>query len=47
MYGFGYPGVFVWAVLLPVSFAFVIYNGAKRKLLDNVFFIQSWGFFYN
>ena len=47
MYGLGWPGVFIWAILFPISFFLVVYNAAKKNNLDNYFFKSSWGFFYN
>jgi len=47
MYGLGWPGVFTWAIMLPLVFAYVIHGGAKKGKLDNIFFKNSWGYFYN
>lgn len=47
MYVLGWPGVFIWAVFFPLTFLYVVYHGKARGKLNNIFFRNSWGFFYN
>ena len=36
-----------WMFVLPLSFLYILWDGNSRNLLENIFFRQSWGFFYN
>ncbi|KAM3138145.1 hypothetical protein pb186bvf_009818 [Paramecium bursaria] len=44
---FGVPGLLTWVLVLPLSFWYVIFQGAQQEKLDTLIYSTSWGFLYD